>query len=541
MIPPCAIDEYTVSSRMPRINLLRKPFGKALVVILLISGIGLEAQEMELTQFRTLLRDSSFPENDETRRLFMETIMAPNFSMIETEFEIHRQLSDGRLVWFEIRRVLRNWYVIFRNQRGKSPREDYPLWGRGNWIIKKDLVSGSFVQAKIFLQDDEDSFIRIFPSEGGRTLLDVHLYGRQLNDNVLIPLAFETLMTAPFARIVELTEHSVDWEVLFPNPDAIGHRYVENLVRELDSYTELIQEMDDAAVDEFGNNVFIESGKPIFAGLPTSDGGSLAPGSTGLNCSGFVKWVVDGIYSAWKREAGSLFLAIEDLRQPTSRLNRNPWGESRSASGSSAREDLQTLLRDPMFGLDWNRNLGKFAEEARLGRSLRLEELHALEGGELNGIPYQRDLGVSLGNLNAALYQLASMRPGSIYLAAVNSRFLPEPTELNPEPMPLLQYWHVSILAPWFDDGEGDERGKFRVAVLDVGDVSESLLPNPRAAAAPAFPSAIVRSAIRYARLGRNEVGEVLTPEIMMHLVRLDVPANFEACPLPGAIAESDF
>jgi len=524
---------------MPRIG--RKFFGKMLAAILLIGGIGLEAQEMELTQFRALLRRSSFPENDETRRLFMETIMAPNFSMVETEFEINRQRSDGRLVWVEIRRKLRSWYVLFRNQRGEVPREDYPTWGRGSWIIKKDLASGSFVQAKIFLQDDEDSFVRIFPSGGGRSLLDIHLYGQQLNDDVLIPLAFETLVTAPFARIVELTEHSVDWEALFPNPDAIGYRYVENLVRELRSYTALIQEMDDAAVDEVGNNVFIESGEPILAGLPTSDGRDLAPGNTGLNCSGFVKWVVDGIYSAWKREAGSLFLAIEDLRQPTLKLNRNPWEESRSALGGDAREDLQALLRDPMFGLDWNRNLGRIAEEARLGRALGLEELHALEGGDLHGIPYRRDLGVSLEGLNAALHQLASMRPGAIYLAAVNSRFLPEPTELNPEPMPLLQYWHVSILAPWFDDGGGGERGRFRVAVLDVGDVSESLLPNPGAAAAPAFPSAIVRNAIRYARLGRNRAGEALIPEIMMHLVRLDVPANFEACPLPGAVAASDF
>jgi len=546
MIPLRVFGRWIVRqiTRMSQIDVssLMDSVGRVFIIFLVLSGgIGLGAQETELTRFRALLRRSSFPENDETRRLFMEAIMAPSFSTVE--FELNRQRSDGRLVWFEVRRALREWYVIFRNQRGKVPREDYPLWGRGNWIIKKDLVTGSFVQAKVFLQDDKDSFVRIFPSKDGRSLLDIQLYGQRLGDDVLIPFSFEALMTAPFARIVELTEHTVAWELVFPDPGAIGYRYVENLVGELSNYTELIQEMDDAAIGEFGDNVFIESGEAIFAGLPTSDGGSLVPGNTGLNCSGFVKWIVDGIYSAWKGKPGSFFLAIDDLRQPTPRLNRNPWGESRSASGKDVRENLQALLRDPMFGLDWNRNLGRIAEEARLGRTLTLEEIHALEGSGLSGIPYQRDLGVRLGSLNAALYQLAATRPGAIYLAAVNSRFLPAPTELHPDPLPLHQYWHVSILAPWFDDGEGGERGMFRVAVLDVGDVSESLLSNPRTGRTPAFLSTIVRNAIRYARLGRDGEGKVLIPEVMMHLVRLEVPADFEACPLPetGRVTVSDF
>ena len=513
----------------------RKFGGVFFVVFMIFGGINLGAQETELTRFRALLRHASFPENDETRRLFMETIMAPSFSMVETEFEINRQRSDGRLVWYEVRRALGEWYVIFRNQRGESPREEYPLWGRGNWIIKKDLVTGRFVQAKVFLQDDRDSFVRIFPDEGGRSLLDVQLYGQQLGDDVIIPLSFEALMSAPFARVVELTEYLMAWEVIFPDASAIGYRYVENLVKELGNYAELIQEIDDAAVDEVGDNVFIESGEPIFAGLPTSDGGTLAPGNTGLNCTGFVKWVVDGIYSMWKGKPASLFLAIDDLRQPTSRLNRNPWGESLSASNKDARKNLQALLRDPMFGLDWNRNLGRIAEEARLGRALTLEQIHALEDVEISGISYQRDLGVKLESLDATLYQLAATRPGAIYLAAVNSRFLPTSTEIHPESISLHQYWHVSILAPWFDDGDGGERGNFRVAVLDVGDVSESLLPNPRTGSTPAFPSAIERNAIRYARLGLDEKGKVLIPEIMVHLVRLDVPANFEACLLPEA------
>ena len=178
------------------------------------------ADEAGMVAFRKLLEHSGFPENDETRRLLGEEVMAPAYPAVETPFKINRQLSDGRLVQFEVRKAVRDWYLIFRNQRGAEPREIYPVWGRGTWIIKKDLLTGAFLQAKIFLQDDETSFVRLFPMDDGRSRLDVHLYGRQLGDDVIIPVPFEALVLSPFARIVSLTERSVPWEILFPDPDS---------------------------------------------------------------------------------------------------------------------------------------------------------------------------------------------------------------------------------------------------------------------------------------------------------------------------------
>lgn len=494
------------------------------------------ADEADLVRFRFLLERSAFPENDETRRLLSDAVIAPAYPAVETPFKMNRQLSDGRLVQFEVRKAVRDWYLIFRNQRGDEPRETYPLWGRGTWIIKKDLLTGAYIQAKIFLQDDENSFVRIFPTRDNRSRLDVHLYGRQLGDDVIIPVSFEELMLAPFARIAALTEHSVDWDMIFPDPDSYGYRYVENMVNALEVYADSIVEVEDAAVNGAGLNVFIESGDPLLVGTPASDGGVLDEGQTGLNCSGYVKWVADGVYSAWSGSPGSRHLDIDELRQPTSRNNRNPWSESRSASGTDAREDMDALLRDPRFGLDWNRNLARIVEEKRLGMSLSEKEQQALDTGELTGIPFRKDLGYNLNDLPSALYQLAASRPGAVYLAAVNSRFLPLPTESDPDPIPLHQYWHVSILAPWFDDGDaGAERGAFRIAVLDVGDVSESLLPNPMLNTTPHFPVSIQSNATRYARLGKDDQGLELIPEVMVHLVRMDIPSDFVPSSLPEA------
>jgi len=500
------------------------------------SGILLSAGEAELRPFRDLLEDSGFPENDETRRLLSDAVVAPAYPAVESPFRIHRQVSDGRLVQFEIRRGVREWYLIFRNQRGEEPRETYPLWGRGTWIIKKDLASGAYLQAKIFLQDDEESFVRIFPTVDGRSRLDVHLYGRQLGDDVVLPVAFEELMLSPFARIASLSDRSVDWSGIFPDPDAPGYRRVERMVSRLYPSEESILEVADAAIDGGGTNVYIETGAVVRAGDPLSRGGTLPVGFSGLNCSGYVKWVVDGIHAAWSGHPGSGHLDLEPLREPTGRSNRNPWNESRSATDADARRELESLLRDPHFGLDWNRNLARIAESARLGRPLSAVETAALDTGELLGIPYRRDMGYDLTDLDTALYQLAAARPGVVYLAAVNSRFRPEPSDDDPNPLPLHQYWHVSILAPWFDDGaNGGERGRFRVVVLDVGDVSESLLRRPGFSGEPRFPAAIRANAQRYAGLGRDDQGNALVPEVSIHLSRLDVPRDFEPVPLPDA------
>lgn len=504
----------------------------------------LGAEEAVLSQYRNLLEKAGFPENDESRRLLSDAIAAPAYSAIEAQFRIIRQISDGRLVQFEVRKGVREWYLIFRNQRGNEPRETYPIWGRGTWIIKKDLLTGEFLQAKVFLQDDEDSFVRIFPTTDGRARLDVHLYGRQIGDDVVIPVPFESLVLSPFARIAAITDRSVPWEMLFPDPDSYGYRLVEHMVldlglmpsdgRERASYPDLIIEVDDAAVNGGGQNIYIENGMPLAVGDVTSDGTALQAGKTGMNCSGYVKWVADGLYAAWAGIPGKVNLDIAPLRETTGRRRSNPWSESRSAVGEDARKDLDSLLRDPYFGLDWNRNLAYAVEESRLERELRLEEKAALDTGELPGIPFRTDMGYELKDLDTALYQLAAQRPGAVYFAAVNSRFLPEATADDPNPIPLHQYWHVSVLAPWFDNGDsGGERGRFRVAVLDVGDVSESLLRRPGFTGEARFTASLRENAAKYARLGRDDNGREVEPEVLIHLVRVEVSRDFEPAPLP--------
>ncbi len=499
---------------------------KPIVVFVILVSIQISwlwANEGRLATVREMLDVSAFPENQESRHLFSDLIMAPAYPDTEPPFRIFRQRTDGRLVQFELRKGIREWYLIFRSQRGEEPWEKYPLWGRGTWIIKKDLFSDKFIQAKVFLQDGEESFIRIFPHGSHRSRLDIHLFGRQLGDDVILPAPFEKLILKSFAYIVSLTDNAFDWSLIFPNPRQIGYRRIETFVRTMKSFEERIIEIDDAGIDGEGQNVFIESGNALPSGLVPS-------GLVGLNCSGYVKWIVDGVHSAWEGTPGRGYLDMKPLIKPTERLTWNAWSESRFAVNPEIRSQSDSM-RDPYFGLDWNRNLAYLAESARIKRNLTAEEQRALDSGKLYSIPYTQDVGYRLEDLSSVLYQLAILHPGSIYLAAINSRFVSE--ESDSQTLPLHQYWHVLALAPWFEDGKGGEIGSLRVAILDTGDVSETLLRKPGMRYTPPFLSKIIALATKYAKLGEDEEGNSLVPEIMVHLVRMEFPENFQPPPLP--------
>ncbi|OQX28923.1 MAG: hypothetical protein B0D92_06460 [Spirochaeta sp. LUC14_002_19_P3] len=486
-------------------------------LVLICLSATLWGNDTELMLFQNQLRRSAFPDNAETRRLFKELIMAPVYPLDEAPFRLVRQRSNDQLVQFELRKGIEEWYLIFRSQRGEELQEKYPLWGRGTWVIKKDMYTGEFVQAKVFIQDSEESFVRIYPYTGNRSKLDVHLFGSQIGDDVILPIAFEKIILSSFASIVAATNHSINWDLVFPNPDRIGYRFVENFVNQIKIYSSQIAEVEDGAIDSSGINVFIENGQP----LPES---AVEPGLTGLNCSGYVKWIADGVFSAWSGTPGRKYLDIEQLKEPTSRANRNAWSEAFSGTDTAYREK-NALIRDPRFGLDWTRNLAWQTETARLGITLSDKEKSQLNTGVLHGIPYRADLGYPLENIPAVLHQLAAVNPGTVYLAAVNSRYQPD---FHPSrTLALHQYWHVLVLAPWFA-----QDGSFHIAVLDTGMADESLLRLPGIPDEPLFPRRIMDKAIEYAKLGKDEEGNPILPEVMLHLVKMKLPPDFHPLPL---------
>jgi hypothetical protein len=203
---------------------------------------------------------------------------------------------------------------------------------------------------------------------------------------------------------------------------------------------------DDGAIDERGEYVFIDTLEP----QPAQ--------AAGLNCSGFAKWLVDG-----------LLRPLTGTRLPVGPL-KAPFGGRKS----SFSEELEAL-RDPFFGLDWTRNLAAAAntvlrspaygtlEEFEVRKSPFAEVI--MRGGGAGTVRlypgFLENAGFGIEGLQPLLYTLAVETPGRIYLASVNA-------ELTPAGGPgMRQHFHVAVLIPYFN-----EYGNFHIAVFESAEES---------------------------------------------------------------------
>ena len=386
-------------------------------VLTLLAFFSLGAQS-SLDEYEEKLTQAGFTENWEIRQKYSESIMAPYYTVMHVPAAVSGQVVSERDVKFELRRAETSFYMLFLNERDGK----FPTMGRGNWVIKRDIRTGDFVQAKIFLQNDADTFVRLFPGEG-RSYLDIYLYGRRIYENIPLSVAFDELVLSPFARILSLTENIIDWNGLLTDSSYEEWRILGKLSFELEKGTARLEYADDGAMDERGDWVYIETGLPQ----------TVQP--VGVNCSGFLKWVADGFYSRAPYGEGN-YLTFSDLQYLP-----DTWRDKESSW------DRNFGYRDPRFGLDWTRNITSRLRKAFTGIDTDYGEM------DVDRVPfydYKADVGYPAEDLDTILYLLAVDRPGRIYWGAVSSPWLPEG-----ESVTLWQYFHTALFVPRFSE-EGD-------------------------------------------------------------------------------------
>jgi hypothetical protein len=409
-----------------------------------------------------------FPESDSLRAaLYAQVLAGPRDSVLARRPSLLTNEYGGFRL--STSRSGDAFYLILAPSKGG----DWPIYGQGSWIIKRDYADGRFIQAKVFLRSDPGCFVRIYP-DGERSLLDVVLYGAVLNKEVPLPLSFDSLLALPFSTVVDLSRASVDWELFSPRPG--DYAPLVDFAAAIRSRLPALRYVDDGGLDALARPVFIASGK------------AQGP-KPGLNCSGFAQWVVDGLLSP----LGLAFPSSAELKI------KHP--ELRGASVDRALDDRY----DPFFGLDWTRNLGLVA-----ARALDPLHPHSLTEGDVRfspfalfssttgamngGLPYEAypaydvDSGYPIKGLKALLYVLAIKEPGRAYLASLS----------RTDTTGLRRHYHVALLLPRFD-----KDGEFKV------DLFES-------AAETRFDALLARA-----------------PRDFVHLVRLEPLPDFEPPALP--------
>jgi hypothetical protein len=359
------------------------------------------------------------PDTAAARRSTVEEIHAP----VDRAYAADRQIIE----------VPGNEPVLYRTEEQNGNRyhiyipagsDEMQLASAGTFIVRRRLDDGAFDQIKIFLQRNEGSYIRLFPH--GRTArMDVYVAHEALYRDVPVAMTMERALTASTEMLIRLSSGYVDWSFLDVDTDHDGYATIARMAQQIRDALPGLPDAEDGAMDAEGNLVFIES-LVSQERLP------------GFNCSGFAKWVVDGIV----RERTGRFLSIEPLKEKHL--------DHRGTSWSEPLEDL----RDPYFGLDWTRNLAR--EVSALNRGVDRSAIgpEALDVRNVPSAQYTEDVGYRVDTLTGVLYWLARREPGTFYLGSINRLFGEDPV--------LRQHTHVVALFPYFD-----RAGTFHVAVME--------------------------------------------------------------------------
>ena len=180
------------------------------VLILLFSGeLNLSAQGIINPQNYTDISNINFKENTEARIELNSKIFAPLYEAFKFKPQYIYERETGTTVKFETVKSENALYMLILNKRGSS----FPILGQGNYIVKRSLKDGHFIQVKIFIRNDPDSFIRIYPFRD-RSYFDLTLYGFPLFREVVLPINFNSVLTSPFSEIMELSQNTVDWSLV---------------------------------------------------------------------------------------------------------------------------------------------------------------------------------------------------------------------------------------------------------------------------------------------------------------------------------------
>jgi hypothetical protein len=343
-------------------------------------------------------------------------------------------LRSGARIEVRTERAGDEFGIILARERNGA----FPGWIQGSWAVTRSAGTGALLRVRFFPRSDPYAYIQFRPLDGGRSLMDAVVYDAYLARSVTVPLGIERLLTA---RVQDILRPATDNPALIryfdPKPD--DYAGLRALIARVRQRLPELSYVDDGAIDGNGNYVFIETLLPQEAE------------PYGLNCSGFAKWLVDG-----------LLLPVTGRRLPVTAL-KQPYGER----GSSLTAPFEPV-RDPFFGLDWTRNLAAASASA-----IKSPAFAALDEIEVRESPFSQiivrkqgasrteqytgflpDAGFAVKGLPALLYTLAVDEPGTVYLGAVNAEMLPKPR--------MRQYFHIAALLPYFD-----EYGTFHVVVFE--------------------------------------------------------------------------
>nr|WP_253694834.1 MULTISPECIES: hypothetical protein [unclassified Treponema] len=326
---------------------------------------------------------------------------------------------------------------------------------QGTWILYRNYETGALECIKIYPRENPELYLSIRPAQvKGRSLISICLFNAYVRKDISVGIPFENLYYLSLLELRSITKEMLPWDIFNP---PIFYNGVEAASDTIRDRLKTLVFIEDGGFDEFGKPVHLTDGRAqteddiVKAIRPDQ---RLKDVKGGVNCSGFAKWIVDGMI----RPIAGQGIFIKSLRTKT---------DVPDTYFTKPYKD-----KDLHFGLEWIRNLAAAALSLNVKRTIKpivsgvdvMIEPFALvppirqknmkqDFASFKG--YEKTAGYQTPYLQALLYYLAISEPGHFYLGAVSRE------KGNP---PLRQYHHIAAFFPYFD-----VFGNFHIDVYESG------------------------------------------------------------------------
>jgi hypothetical protein len=390
--------------------------GLILSILFMVMAVGLFSQNLVYKNNNYYLLH--IPENHNVRLHYKEVIFSSLYKAKSEKPALIYQDNYISRVRFRVTYTDEFLYFLFLNEKNN----EFPMIRAGNISIKRSMKDGSVQQMTVMIRDNSGCYIRIFPYND-RCLMDVYLYGTRIYHSIFLPYSINTIIFEPLSQIIALSNTLVDWDIVLYRGYEHESSGIISMVKTIRKKLALLHDRDDGAMNEHGEFVYIRTLKP-------------QEEEKGFNCSGFVKWIVDGLY----HPLTGRYLTIEYCKKKHLELRGNSW--------SLWYEDE----RDPYFGLDWSRNCAVAFYEEKTGS--RINDFEMLDVRSVPFLTYIEDVGYSVSEFELFLFLAAKKYPNTLYIGSVNREYGKEPS--------LHQHIHLVVFFPYFSSD-----GTFHIVVLE--------------------------------------------------------------------------
>ncbi len=328
---------------------------------------------------------------------------------------------------------------------------------QGTWILYRNYTTGEPEYIKIYPRENPELYLQIKPETNnykeGKSIVDICLFNAYVRKNVAIGIPFNSLYYLSLLELKETTKNILPWKIFDPPITYGGIEATADIIR--DRLHTLVY-IDDGAFDAYGTPIHLKTGEAqteteVIDCIKRNQ--KLSEVKGGVNCSGFAKWIIDGIIKPIAGQ-GTFIKALTTKTEVPDTYFTKPY-------------EYKKLF----FGLEWIRNLAAASLSLNLKRTVtpinsgidvEIEPFALVPPikNKSNNIKafasfkgYEKNVGYQTNYLEALLYYLASSEPGHFYLGAL-SKEMGEP--------PLRHYHHIAIFFPYFDIF-----GNFHISVFE--------------------------------------------------------------------------